>query len=297
MNSKKIIASETISISKIEPGVDAPKPINCYFKAMKRVIIIVLLIKSFVYGSELLVHPYISIGTHQNSYGAQIEKSFTREFTKFKNSSSGTISLYALGLGAVNNIGIIGEALELNSGINLNFSYGIHSINYYLSYYLTTNSTNQTYGSLMYTLSYGNWKCGADLGNDDMYFLATDKFRTTKGSIFYRYNYLEDLYGISLDFYLWTGDLDGKVLGDESAQRRDRYYSMNGYGGDISHGILALTFSINHVDISVGWDSEVIRDNIQNRWHYFYNRPEVPLLDRKDRIYVQTTFYPKKYGY
>lgn len=264
---------------------------------MKRLIILLLIIQKTLSSFDYKVQPYGSFGTHINSCGLQGELTFTKKHHWFKANSSSSLTLYTLGAGSISSLGIPGQSLELNSGLNLSFTYGIYSLNYYLSYYITSDKTNQAYGSLMYKIDTGNWEVGLDLGNDDMYFLATDKFRTTKGSIFYRNYTQENLYGISLNFFLWTGDLDGKVLGDESAEARDRYYSMDGYGGDISHGILALALRINDFELSIGWDSEIIRDSIQNRWHYFYNRPEVPMVDRENRFYIQTTFYPKKFGY
>lgn len=163
---------------------------------------------------------------------------------------------------------------------------------YFFSYILSSDGTSQTYGSIGYKLSLEEREFFVNLDNDDMYLIATDKYRTTKGRIGFTKYTKENTHTFSIGFYLWTGKLDKNLIENRDMERREQIYSLDVYGGEYSHGIAELSYTYNNFKFSLGWDSETIRDGIQNRWHYFYNRPRVPLVDRSDRLFIQITYAP-----
>lgn len=105
-----------------------------------------------------------------------------------------------------------------------------------------------------------------------------------------------NVYGINTSFYIWTGNLDG-TASTNSPNARDNTYALTGYGGDYSHGIFSLGIVYNFLRVSIGYDSEEIRNKIQNGWHHFFNRPRVPLLNRSNRFYFQVSLFNSELQY
>lgn len=198
--------------------------------------------------------------------------------------------------------GFEGESIQLNIGTNISLTFGdkrllktnpwiireqsLHTLRYYLSYFLSSDNTSQAYVAMEYKLSLNNSSLKLHAGNDDCIFfqIRGDKFRTTKGLLEYLYFTHKSLYGISLSFNIWTGNTSPLVKPD-------------GFGGEYSHGILALSLIYNSMKVSIGYDSEGIRDTIQNEWHKLRNLQTVPLVDRRELFYIQLSFYPPQFDY
>lgn len=258
---------------------------------------LVYTLENSIVNKNFSIEPNFTFGTHINSVGLQFETVFNKDFTVGGILLVPGFSIYTAANAYIKNLGMPGNSGEINVGSNLSLNFGIHTINYYFSYYFTTNETNQSYGQIGYKLTIADNELQITLDNDDMYFLATDKFKTTKGQVIYKKHINKNTVGVGLGFYLWTGNLDGTLVNNDAKEKRDKTYTLDGYGGDYSHGILNLLLIYNFLELSIGYDSEKIRDNIQNRWHYLYNRPKVPLVDRKDRFFFQVTIYPERYKY
>jgi hypothetical protein len=63
-------------------------------------------------------------------------------------------------------------------------------------------------------------------------------------------------------------------------------------GAGYSAGIIYVGFRLGYLRLELGWDSEQIRDLLQNGTHYLIDDGIVPLVDRPDRPYVLFTIYP-----
>lgn len=105
-----------------------------------------------------------------------------------------------------------------------------------------------------------------------------DRFRTNHASI----SYHDDLYNISLNTQLWTGETRGTALQntrDSLYQKGYKDLSKTHYG-KTSHGVLSLGIDYqimygNYVSAVIGVDSENVRHTLQNRlMHDKYFIPE-----------------------
>ena len=263
----------------------------------------------------LSLSPVVLAGTHVNGIGAKSEAGW-RFFTPINNSLiGGEIGGFAYPMAYATYYGIPGTSVQLQAGGALSVCFGpkspalanpwtvvplcMHTITYYLSYYLSSDGTSQPYGGIGYQLNLGSLLFFLRLDDDDAFLLPEDKFRTTKGLAGFRYHDATSLYGIDLGFILWTGDLNTNAFSTlilSGADVRNLSYSL-GYGGAYSHGIITLCFVYDFLQISIGYDSDKIRDYIQNGWHYLYNRPHVPLLSRSDRLYLQFSLFNAEHAY
>jgi hypothetical protein len=101
-----------------------------------------------------------------------------------------------------------------------------------------------------------------------------DRFRTSHASI----SYHDDLYNISLNTQLWTGETWGTKLQnttDSIYQKGFKDLSATHYG-KTSHGILSIGVDYqiiygNHLSAVMGIDSERVRHGLQNRFMHDKN--------------------------
>lgn len=258
------------------------------------------------------ISPVLTVGTHVNGVGVNSQAGLRLNHYLKEKVISSCLSLHFYPDIYIQYYGIPGNSIQLNTGAGYSFTFGRsidlvnnpwvrtdigrHTIKYFLSYYFSSDNTSQPYGGIEYKLNLKNSIYRIRLDNDDCYFLATDKFRSTFGEMeFLHYNQV-NVYGINLSFYIWTGKLDG-TESTNAHDARDNSYALTGYGGNYSHGILSLGIVYNFLRFSIGYDSEKIRNKIQNGWHHLYNRPRVPLLNRSDRLYVQITLFNSEIQY
>jgi hypothetical protein len=117
-------------------------------------------------------------------------------------------------------------------------------------------------------------------------FNGFDQYRTAAAEISYYRSIQNNIIGGGIGFKLWTGTRNGlkKLI------RNQDYDLSNQYGGNYSHGILYLSFFINGINISLGYDSEKIRNLIQNSFHNLINTGNIPELKKDDRIYFEISF-------
>jgi hypothetical protein len=90
-------------------------------------------------------------------------------------------------------------------------------------------------------------------------------------------------YGCAGGFKLWTGQTQGIPTSV------DKYFPLTGqYGSRHSNGILYLSGIRGRLKVSAGWDSEKVRDFIQNNYHRLRGIGIIaPLDDRESRFYLQ----------
>ena len=151
----------------------------------------------------------------------------------------------------------------------------------YISY-LSTDGTGQNSGLLSYSFVSGRslWKISYE--NDWFSFLSTDQYRTTAVDITYLRKGTSRIYGGAIGFKLWTGETSGLPT------YTDKQFPMAGqYGSQYSHGIFYLSAVWEYLKISLGYDSEKIRDAIQNSYHKMIKKGQILQLDRDDKIYFQ----------
>lgn len=253
------------------------------------------------------IFPQLQLGSQENSLGIAGEVSLHFPLKAQNSALASRVSLFHSSKAAYSYYGIPQPAYHGNTGLALSFAFGgrghainadnplgyQHNIGYFISYICSSDGTSQPYGGVTYTANNTGWQFRFQLDNDDAYAIATDKFRTTKGVVGFSI-YGDHAYGVNLGFRLWTGRLDGTKFLNSLGQEE---YSLNGYGGEYSHGILYLQILVDHFGLSFGYDSERIRDLIQNGWHDFYGRPSVPLVDREDRFFIQFSYNEFKYDY
>jgi hypothetical protein len=260
----------------------------------------------------ITLSPVALAGTHVDGIGINSQAGLRLNHITTDKTVSSCVSLHCYPNAYMKYYGIPGNSVQLNTGASLSLTLGRridlvnnpwvqtelgkHTFKYFFSYYLSSDSTSQPYAGVEYKLTLKKLIFRIRLDQDDCYFLATDKYRSTMGDIeFLRYN-LENAYGMNVGFHLWTGNLDGTAT-HNAPDLRDNTYALTGYGGDYSHGILSLTLIYNFLRLSVGYDSEEIRNTIQNGWHHFYNRPRVPLVNRSDRFYFQISLFNSELQY
>jgi hypothetical protein len=193
--------------------------------------------------------------------------------------------------------GDLGFYLSLGKENNLYKKYfninepGRHNFRLYQSAFLTTDGTSQLIGGLYYSFIFKNSVLGFEYNNDTFTLYPSDEYRTAAVTSFYYRDKGNYLIGCNLGFKLWTGErkftflVDGEFVWPEEVNR-DSVATLY-YGNEYSHGVLFASFVINEFTISIGWDSEKVRDLFQNSVHFILNDAEVPLLERADRFYIE----------
>ncbi|PKR80900.1 hypothetical protein CW751_06945 [Brumimicrobium salinarum] len=112
-----------------------------------------------------------------------------------------------------------------------------------------------------------------------------DRYRTSYAGIAYH----DDLYNISLNTQLWTGDTRGTPLlntPDSIYQKGYKDLSSTHYG-KTSHGILSIGIDYeiiygNHASLVVGIDGEKIRNGLQNK--FMHDKKFIPKKWRKPNV-------------
>ncbi|HZH87283.1 MAG TPA: polymorphic toxin type 23 domain-containing protein [Brumimicrobium sp.] len=112
-----------------------------------------------------------------------------------------------------------------------------------------------------------------------------DRFRTSHASVTYH----DDLYNISLNTQLWTGETWGTKLqntADSMYQKGFKDLSATHYG-KTSHGILSVgidyqIFYGNHLSAVMGIDSERVRHGLQNK--FMHDKNFIPVKWRTPNV-------------
>jgi hypothetical protein len=244
-----------------------------------------------------------SFGTHINGIGINIF---------FDNSLPILIDDYYLGnfqfFGKVNlsyyitNLGIQGssQSLDLFSSVRLGIgnksdflyfpymisNYSFFTISYGFIYFLTTDLTSQPIGTVSIEFAWDKNKIKIQHDNDYWLFNGFDQYRTAAFDISYFRTIRNNIIGGGIGIKLWTGTRNGL----KRLSRNQNYELSKQFGGNYSHGIFYLSFFINGVNISLGYDSEKIRDLLQNSFHYLINAGNIPPLQKEDSFYFEISF-------
>jgi hypothetical protein len=197
-------------------------------------------------------------------------------------------------------IGFFGSSGAKNSFYRKYFNVnepGTHNFSLYWAGFLTSDGTSQLIGGLYYSYIHERNVFGFEYNNDTFIPYPSDSYRTAAVRIFYYHDTGNNLVGCDFGFKLWAGERkfdcweNGRPVWPEEVHR-GRNATLY-YGREYSHGIAYVSFILNEFSLSFGYDSEKIRDFIQNTTHYIINDAKVPLVDREDRIYVEL----KMFGY
>ncbi len=261
---------------------------------------------------DLDVEPHTTLSTHIQDVGAQ-----TR-FTIYMPRVPVLELLYIHGQisysAAVNDLGIPGERHTLFLSGALGFSWGAlgtlpnyriplgrrrHNIIYQYGYYLDSINTSSATGSLSYYYSRRDFIIGLIFENDALAFMGRDEYRTfgTEISSLFRLDD-EQTIGAGIGLTIWTGSaLDGTIINDDRSLTHNRrgviFDISDTYGGAYSHGILFVSFYYNSFRVSIGWDSETIRDIFQNGFHYVINVPNIVTSAKNDRFFIRLDWNPR----
>lgn len=250
--------------------------------------------------------PHVEMGSHINRTGYNLGFSYTQPLFKwgfldlgslqFKSKVNATINAASLGIpGAsvtseISFFGLYGfgpESLFPDTSF-LPKATRLINAGMYVTFYFSSDGTSQYTINWLGEINLSNHRFRFRYENDDWNgFKNTDEFRTAAAEVELLFTAGEDVWGGAFGFKLWTGTLDGlpRAYGGES-------YDMSGqFGGNYSSGILYVSIIRNEWKLSLGWDSENIRDLLQNKAHeYWWDCGTIPLVDRPDRFYIQFSY-------
>lgn len=230
-----------------------------------------------------------NFGTHINQFGVKIQGYYTEEFVQINAGNLFLINASNLAnrknfienrinVGAVLLAGKRGSMPTfIFDGLNHQTAYD-YGLAYNYLWYLDNSDSYQVSGGFGFHIKQFSLLIENDLlaGN------GRDRFRTS----FTQLNYHNEMINIKLNTQLWTGETWGTKL-----KRRDENPYLGGYKdlrntlyGRNSHGILSLgidyyLFFGNSLSATLGIDSEVLRNGLQNR--FMHDKPFIPKRWRK----------------
>lgn len=245
--------------------------------------------------------PNVYLGTHRNGIGYNCEAVDWFPLSGKK---------WGLGLTAdlnstyyLDKFGIPGTSYEISPGSMVSIDWGKpskfgkskwmrscpvrHRIGYRYSYFIASDKTSQAYAEYLYEFNISNNKIVLDVGNDDLTFLKTDRFRSAAVDISIFTNKIDYLIGYSVGMKLWHGDYSKQLY----LSRTQSYVLEGTYGGNYTLGLLYLSIVYNCFRFSLGYDSEKIRMYFQNGMHKIMNNGMVPHVDRADRMYLEFSIF------
>lgn len=143
--------------------------------------------------------PVVLAGTHVDGIGVNSQAGLRLNHIMTDNILSSSVSLHCYPNVYLKYYGIPGNSVQLNTGASLSLTLGRkitlinnpwvhteigrHTLKYFLSYYLSSDSTSQPYGGVEYKLTLKKSIVRIRLDQDDCYFLPTDKYRSTFGEV------------------------------------------------------------------------------------------------------------------
>lgn len=246
----------------------------------------------------------MQVGTHQNRLGALIH--FEQEWGKvtpyLKNLFNyGQLSYFY----SFKDLGIDKKSHNLFSAIGVGVSFGQkadkkglpfvhgnyrHNIIYQFEYYHNDIKTSQQSGLIGYAYLNPKFAVKFFIENDFFSPKHWDAFRTAAFNLSVHFGKYPNNWGVGVGWAAWTGKTP---VPRPSGTNRDSVFDLSTlFAGEFSHGILEISFYYRYFGISVGWDSEAIRDRVQNSFHYMINDGKIPRVDRDDRFYFQVSFNP-----
>jgi hypothetical protein len=164
---------------------------------------------------------------------------------------------------------------------------GRHNFFYRYNRYLTTDGTSQATGRFGYEWAGDRDKLKLQVENDRYSLPARDEFRTAAGELEYLHAFPRAIGGVAAGYMLWTGATHGL----RPAEGTDSFDLTGQLGDRYSHGIVFVSLIWGIARLSVGYDSEAIRDALQNTAHRLTDYYTIPKLERKDRWFFQVSLF------
>lgn len=223
-------------------------------------------------------------GSHQDKIGSQIGVYYLQEYFQINASASysfnfrdwGNEKHTHLAQFVIGGFGLIGEKrLTENPFILVNYHQSDRpfALGYLHHFYLTSNGTSQRTGSLNLHLD----RLGLIIENDFLAGQGKDRYRTSFVGVHYRNE--NTVY--QLENLLWTGETAGAIQFNNSTKEIPKGWKdlSDNHLGTTSHGVMRMGMMHymgwgNHVQLQLGWDSELIRHQIQNKW--MHNKNFIP---------------------
>jgi hypothetical protein len=243
---------------------------------------------------KTIVSPQVELGSHLNSLGIRAAFKCERLFERFNTGifiesasrfdvtclsipgSQYQVSFYAgplVAFGRSTSGCSPWTASQVHRRHNVKFTYIVH---------LDNRKTSQASGSLEYLFSSDHFSAGF-LFEDDFFALQNrDAFRTgaLETALWIDPPFLPFSFSLFGGTKIWTGP----AIGNKSA--REVYDLSSSRYGNYSAGILYAGVGVNTVRLSIGWDSEKIRNVIQNSFHRAIDDGAIPMLPhREERLF------------
>jgi hypothetical protein len=159
-----------------------------------------------------------------------------------------------------------------------------YNLNYCYLVYLTTDGTSQLAGLVGCSFYAGGHRIGITYENDWYGFQFRDQYRTSAVEISWLKSIGHRVAGLYGGFKLWTGqtqNLPGHL---------DKVFPVDSaFGSAWSHGIVYTACRFGLVRLALGWDSEKVRDILQNTYHRVRGIGKILPLVREDKMYVQVS--------
>lgn len=240
------------------------------------------------------VHPTMDMGTHVNSFGIRgwLSAAVPADYWSFLFTANGALIRCQTTYGIPGASDTAQVHLRFTAGWGgvspwkaapmLPSGPGTHNLYYQWSHYFTTDGTEQHSGEFGYEWNTAGFRLYARFDNDYQGLGLTDEYRTAAGEVILYHALGTHAVGYGLGYRLWTG-----TTGLDPMTRYDTYNMTGAYGAEYSHGILYAAAAFDGLRLEAGYDSEQIRDAIQNNLHWIINNARVPLLDRPSRFFMR----------
>ncbi|HUW39769.1 MAG TPA: polymorphic toxin type 23 domain-containing protein [Rectinemataceae bacterium] len=246
-------------------------------------------------------YPSLDAGTQVNRVGFLLRDVGRFEAHGLSWGAGGFISAKA----AAGSLGIAGPGLQASCGLDGILGFGAPSsapapwtdfairrsreIRYEWISYWDSWGTAQFNGRLEYVWTSGDHSFGFAMQDDLFSPPFRDEYRTGAAELSYGFDWRGVDSALGLGTKIWTGSTYGSGY-----FHRGEVIVMNSAlpGVNDSAGVLYLAVRRGAVRLELGWDSEAIRNVLQNGLHWLIDDGIVPLVDRPDRPYFLLTLYP-----
>jgi hypothetical protein len=187
----------------------------------------------------------------------------------------------------------LGKQNEMFRKYALIQGYGGNTLSFGLNGYLTTDTTSQFTGQIDYCHVDGKFALIVDYENDSI-ILLQDSYRTAAVRVSSLFDTGNHVLGFSFGFDLWAGKRDINPLeiwngGDiriPAEIHRGQTVTLHN-GREYSADVVYISLLFDDLSLSIGYDSEYIKQLIQNNVHYLLNDGNLPILNRPDRVFIE----------
>ena len=228
-------------------------------------------------------------GTHVNNIGIKLQAYGIHEFVQGNTGVNLYYNLKNLGnrngyvsLRINTGLVIMGGKQKSNphillGGLNMQSSYQ-YGLGYNYLWYLDNAGTSQRSGGVAAHVDDFSFY----IENDFFSGQGKDQYRTSSIALMYH----SDLWEAYLENTLWTGKTQNAPRKFNSSGDQEEYKDLsNNFLGNTSHGIISLGFNYlihsgNIAGLNIGYDSELIRNRIQNK--FMHDKKFIPTSIRKE---------------